>query len=65
MVRIPLPGGVEAKLPGLPVELGDHDLGLRRPPPSVGEHTREVLAEAGLDEREIAELERRGVIVSG
>ena len=63
MVRIPLPGGVEAKLPGLPVELGGHDLGLRRPPPSVGEHTREVLAEAGLGKREVAELERRGVIV--
>jgi hypothetical protein len=53
------------KLPRLPVEIGDHDLGLRRQPPTVGEHTREVLAELGLDDRAIADLESRGVIAAG
>lgn len=33
-----------------------------RPPPLLGEHTREVLLEAGLDEAEIARLEAEGLI---
>jgi len=31
-------------------------------PPLLGQHTVEVLAELGLDEERVAELERRGVI---
>jgi crotonobetainyl-CoA:carnitine CoA-transferase CaiB-like acyl-CoA transferase len=32
------------------------------PPPLLGEHTTEVLAEVGVDEERLTELERRGVI---
>ncbi|MDR3368440.1 CaiB/BaiF CoA-transferase family protein [Rhodoferax sp.] len=35
---------------------------LRRPPPSLGEHTDEVLAELGLDATQIAALRGRGVV---
>ena len=34
-----------------------------QPPPLLGEHTAEVLAEVGVDEERLAALERRGVIV--
>jgi crotonobetainyl-CoA:carnitine CoA-transferase CaiB-like acyl-CoA transferase len=34
------PNGEHAKLPGLPLEIGDHAIGLRRQPPRMGEHTR-------------------------
>jgi crotonobetainyl-CoA:carnitine CoA-transferase CaiB-like acyl-CoA transferase len=65
LVPTRMPDGTMTKLPRLPVEIGTHDLGLRRQPPTVGEHTREVLAELGLDDREIDALEGKRVIVAG
>jgi crotonobetainyl-CoA:carnitine CoA-transferase CaiB-like acyl-CoA transferase len=38
---------------------------VRRRAPLAGQHTREVLAEAGLAEAEIARLEAAGVLSSG
>ncbi|MDD2845521.1 MAG: CaiB/BaiF CoA-transferase family protein [Rhodoferax sp.] len=35
---------------------------LRRPPPALGEHTDEVLAELGLDAAQVAGLRQRGVV---
>ena len=43
-------------LPGIPVEYDGSPAAIRRPPPRLGEHTREVLAEAGLSGGEIAAL---------
>ena len=62
LVEVVLPGAVRAMLPRLPVELGGERPGLYRQPPRVGEHSREILSEAGLGVAEIAELERTGVI---
>ena len=62
LVEVVLPGAVRAMLPRLPVEFGGERPGLHRQPPRVGEHSREILSEAGLGVAEIAELERTGVI---
>ena len=45
-----------AGLPGLPISLIDGRPGLRRQPPRVGEHGREIAREAGMAEEEITAL---------
>ena len=40
----------------------EFDMGLRRPAPELGEHTREILEEIGLDQDEIAALAARKII---
>jgi crotonobetainyl-CoA:carnitine CoA-transferase CaiB-like acyl-CoA transferase len=47
---------------GAPVKLAGRGTGSRRGAPLLGEHTREVLGEAGLAESEIADLERARVV---
>jgi crotonobetainyl-CoA:carnitine CoA-transferase CaiB-like acyl-CoA transferase len=61
-------GGEEGKkvgLPAMPVEFGAERArpGLTRQPPRVGEHSVEVLAEAGFTAAEIAQLAEARVIV--
>src|SRR5271170_1991189 len=65
MLDIALPNGVRAKVPRLPIEIGDHDFALRRQAPAIGEHTAEILAELGLAASEIAALSQRGIITAG
>ena len=57
MLEIEFPNGETAKLPRLPIEMGDHDFGLRRQAPALGEHTQEILAELGLTPAEIEALD--------
>jgi crotonobetainyl-CoA:carnitine CoA-transferase CaiB-like acyl-CoA transferase len=62
MLEIAFPNGTRAKIPRLPVEIGDHDLALRRQAPEIGEHTAELLAELGLAPAEIADLSKRSIV---
>jgi crotonobetainyl-CoA:carnitine CoA-transferase CaiB-like acyl-CoA transferase len=46
-----------------PVRFGGADCALRRPAPRLGEHSREILLEAGFGEVEIQDLLARGVAI--
>ena len=56
------PGGVETKMPRLPIEVGRHDFGIRRDPAAIGADTRDVLRGAGYSDLEIDALLAKGVV---
>lgn len=62
MLDTVLKDGTHAKLPGLPIEIGEHVFGLRYQAPAIGEHTRELLAEAGCSAAEIDAMFAAGVV---
>ena len=62
MLDVEFKDGVRAKIPRLPLEMGAHDLGLRRQAPSIGQHSDEILGEAGLSKSEIDDLHARGIV---
>ena len=62
LIELTLPNGERTKLPALPVEMEGRRFDAYRGLPGAGEHTRDVLLEAGLSLQEIAELSAAGVI---
>ena len=56
LLPVPMQDDRIGQLPKLPFRSSDYEFTLRRPPPKLGEHTREVLAEAGLGEADIDAL---------
>jgi len=62
MLDIDFSNGVHAKIPRLPIEMDNHDLGLIHQPPAIGEHTAEIIGELGLADAEIDELAARGIV---
>ncbi|MGO4837048.1 CoA transferase, partial [Rhizobiaceae sp. 2RAB30] len=53
------------KTPGFPIRFSKTPSKVERGAPLAGEHTREVLAEAGYDDVTIDRLEQAGAISSG
>ena len=62
MLDVAFKDGVRAKIPRLPLEVGAHDFGLRRQAPTIGQHSLEILEEAGLSKAEVHALRGRGVV---
>jgi crotonobetainyl-CoA:carnitine CoA-transferase CaiB-like acyl-CoA transferase len=65
LLDVLMPDGIRTRLPRLPVEVDGRRPGLRREAPGLGEHTREVLREAGVDDAEITALAQQGMLVCG
>ncbi len=63
LLDVHLPTGTHAKIPGIPLEMNGHKPGLARQPPHMGEHTREVLMEAGFSTSDIDALITDHVII--
>ena len=57
-------GGPRVGIPALPMEFGDarERPGLERQPPRIGEHTGEILQEAGLYRDEVERLQTNGIV---
>ncbi len=64
VLEVEMPTGGTTRLPRLPMEIGDHDLGLRRQPPAVGADTVEILREFGVADDRIEDLRTRGIIIA-
>ncbi len=62
ILRAPQDSGDPLGLIGSPVHLSDDGFALRLPPPAVGAHGADVLAEHGFDADEIAALRGSGVL---
>ena len=62
MLDVAFKDGVRAKIPRLPLEVWAHDFGLRRQAPTIGQHSLEILEEAGLSKAEVHALRGRGVV---
>jgi benzylsuccinate CoA-transferase BbsE subunit len=57
------PAGSSILYPGPFARFGGSPVTFRRRPPTIGEHNREVLGtELGMNEREVSELARKGII---
>ena len=50
------------KMLGIPFKFSDTECSVRMPPPLLGQHTDEVLAELGYDAAAIADLRRRAIV---
>ena len=62
-VELPRPGAAPVPVVASPIRLSRTPVRYARPPPGVGEHTREVLVEVlGMTEAEVAALRERGVV---
>ena len=65
MIDIEFPGPKTVGIPGLPLEMGAHEFGVRRQTPKTAEHTREVLRELGYSMEEIDRLAQTGAVACG
>jgi crotonobetainyl-CoA:carnitine CoA-transferase CaiB-like acyl-CoA transferase len=56
------PDGVRTKMPRTPIEMSDHDFGLRLDPPQIGENTQDILNDLGYTPEQIEALAEAGIV---
>jgi len=65
LLETTFPTGEKTKMPRLPIQIGDYDLGKRSDPPAtIGAHTREVLESIGYSSEFIRELADKKIIAA-
>ena len=57
--------GQKTKLPALPLEMHGQRFGITRDVPQAGQHTREILQQAGYNDEQIKALIRNGIVAAG
>ncbi len=57
-------GQKKMRLPALPLESGEFQFSVRRQPPRLGEHTREILSELGISPTDIERLAQEKVVLT-
>ena len=62
VVEVEHPVAGTLKMLGSPLKLSAQPTSIRRPPPVLGEHTDEILAEAGYTTEQVTELREAGVV---
>ena len=62
LMDIRVGGGKQTKTPALPLAIDGERLANRRDPPSIGQHSREILEDIGYSSDEIGDLRKRGII---
>jgi crotonobetainyl-CoA:carnitine CoA-transferase CaiB-like acyl-CoA transferase len=62
ITKLPHPAGGTLRMVGSPLSISGSRTGAGSPPPRLGQHTREVLAELGFSGRQIATLGRKGIV---
>lgn len=65
LAEVAIPSGGMAKIPKLPLQLNNSSFELRRQPPSIGEGSKDLYRSIGLEEKEIDELIKQGIIQLG
>jgi crotonobetainyl-CoA:carnitine CoA-transferase CaiB-like acyl-CoA transferase len=63
-VQTTFPGGIETKMPKIPLRIGDYDFNLKTDPPYVGQYGRQVLMDFGYGQSEIDTLIQKGIVVA-
>ena len=62
LLDIKLPNGETTKLPGIPIQMSGKRFDIRKNVPLQGEHTLEILKNAGFTDKEIEELVQDGIV---
>ncbi len=62
IVSVEHPTAGVVRLPNVPIRMSGTPPGIRLPPPELGQHTQEVLREAGYDDQRLAQLAGIGAI---
>ena len=65
LAEVAIPSGGMAKIPKLPLQLNNSSFELRRQPPSIGEGSKDLYRSIGLEEKEIDEMIKQGIIQLG